>query len=274
MRRGCSTSVFPDVPGHVEYRCLMRQCQRCGSLLSVHGSDCPTCGDPEHAPEAAEFFAHEDMETALNETGDLTSEAGEAMIVAARFSNSAEAGYFVEELYHEENIEAKLSMRDHFDALTGRWKQDFVLLVEETQLERALLFLNASTAGAEEPESTTDEFTARSPLSETEFSSGVNWVPILLTTLAAGSVAYWGVKKVEKQPRPPVLKNDLGVREDDLWGALLDSERPWIQHFGHQGGIRLLRVAPDGSAVIQEDRDGDGQFERKLHFRREGAARK
>ncbi len=97
----------------------------------------------------------------------------------------------------------------------------------------------------------------------------MNWVPILLTTLAAGSVAYWGVKKIEENPRPPVLRNEQGQKVGDIWDVLMGTDGPWIQHVGQDGdGIRLLRLRPDGTAILQEDRDGDGRFEREFHLQR------
>lgn len=233
----------------------MNKCKHCGSLLSVHGPACPSCGREDQQTEVS---------NSPNAEVELQDSLGQKMVAVARFSNAAEAGYFAAELQHAEQIETKLSEDSQFDAVTGGWRQNYLLFVAEDHSELASQFLYHTESETDEPNYVQEEF----PDVHVSPAVGVNWVPIILTTLAAGSVAYWGIKRVEQQPAPPVLKNDLGLHKDDLWKTLSTSDSPWVQHLNVDGGLRLLHVGRDGSAVIQEDRDGDGHFERKQHFHR------
>ncbi len=230
--------------------------------MSVHSRICPACGTEDYRDYTEGQISGQHDATGIDE---MTSHSGEKMAVLARFNNSAEAGYFTDELEQTEQIEARLTVQDHFEALTGRWRHDFVLLVPESQLELAALRLKSYSQDPSEADAEYDEL---HHLSGEMTPVGVNWVPILLTTLAAGSVAYWGVKKIEEKPRPPVLRNDHGEQVGDIWEVLSGSEGPWIQRFDGDGGIRLLKARADGTAILQEDRDGDGHFEREFRLHR------
>ena len=112
------------------------------------------------------------------------------------------------------------------------------------------------------------EIDALAPLPNNAAAIGLNWVPILLTTLAAGSMAYWGVKKIEERPRPPVLGNQHPHRGDDLWKTVVNADGPWFQQIGDGPGIRIMRSDANGRIVIQEDRDGDRQIDREYRLQR------
>jgi len=240
----------------------MRACQSCGCLMSVHSSDCPACGSAETDLERIE------IEPAVHR-GDAEQTLAveeENLVAVARFNNSAEAGYFADELEHTQQIASKLKIEEHFDALNGRWWHDYVLLVAADHASRAAEYLTeevtetADEAWRETPGESSDE--------EDVLKLTIHWAPILITTIAAGSVAYWGVKKVEQQPRPPALGMDHRDRADHVWGVIAESENPWVQRIGHGPGVRVLTPQPGGEILLQEDADGDGRFERRVRLRR------
>ncbi|QDU47389.1 hypothetical protein Mal52_59190 [Symmachiella dynata] len=238
----------------------MRQCHSCGHLLSVHSPVCVSCHAPvtTHDAETAPSDLESHEETRNTSTGNL--------VAVARFSNSAEAGYFADDLEHSAQIESRLIIQEQFDALTGRWRHDYVLQVDESQAENATAYLNARVSDSPE-----DEYERIDPLTalpSTMPATGLNWIPILLTTLAAGSMAYWGVKKIEERPQPPALGNQHPQRVDDLWKAVVNADGPWIQQIGNGPGIRVMRADANGRIVIQEDRDGDRQIDHEFRLRR------
>ncbi len=239
----------------------MRQCHSCGSLLSVHSPVCLSCGASESVVRDAEG-----IQIAVDDSQPLASNFSGKLVPVARFCNSAEAGYFADDLEHSAQIDAKLTVQEHFDALTGRWRHDYVLLVDESQAQRAAAHMSSQVDESAEDDHGIDPL---EPLPDNMPALGLNWVPILLTTLAAGSIAYWGVKKVEERPRPPVLgDNHLPQRGDDLWTTVVNADGPWFQQIGDGPGMRVMRAEAAGRIIIQEDHDGDRKIDREYRLRR------
>lgn len=233
----------------------MRQCLQCGGWC--HGElSCSRCG---------EQIVRIPSETTGNDEAE-----SDAWAVIARFANAAEAGYFADELDYALGIEPRLDCRDDFDAVHHHWRSRFVLSVPERHAERARAVLTCLLDGAV-PESTVrDEclesavpFTHRrlDPRRETTRTTGahVKWAPLFLT-LAAGSLAFWHGKKPPAQRLPLAPQDALRIQFGDAPGL---RDAPWVQSV--DGGLRreLHFPAHDGEAVLREDHDGDGVFERE-----------
>ena len=89
----------------------------------------------------------------------------------------------------------------------------------------------------------------------------------IVLTLAAGSAAIWGVRKLNEAPKPggPVPVNG---REGQLWNTLRLPNSGWALSHDEIPGRRQLRIdARRGLMVIQEDADADGVYESELHLR-------
>lgn len=254
-------------------------------------SDCPTCGRPqpsgyENCPDCRRAGHHPrradrprvDLEESSEVAGpdecvaeppaglaaeDSQPESSElpARVPIARFQNGAEVGFFADELTRETGIEVEVLAREKFDAVHAVWSIDYLLLVERAQAERAARALQAlveSTGGemGDEPEST-----ARA----SDIPGGV-WVPLILT-LAAGSIACFGIERGDHRPRAPALVVGDARRSPELRQLMGAARGNWVQPLDGGPGIRQLTLDPDrGTAVLREDEDGDGQFEREQSF--------
>jgi hypothetical protein len=190
--------------------------------------------------------------------------------VVARFGNAAEAGYFADELDYALGVEPRLDCRDDFDAVHHHWRSRFVLSVPVQHAEQAHKILACLLDGETPvPAHRDDDLTSAAPFhhprptmrSETSGSVGssVKWAPVLLT-LAAGSLVFWHGKKPPMQRQPPAPRDALRIQLGDAPGV---RDAPWVQTV--EGGLRreLHFPATDGEAVLREDRDGDGVFERE-----------
>jgi len=257
----------------------MPRCPHCGERVVGHSEFCPDCSgrlaetlfEETHSRTGTEFENSEDV-------------LEEAIVSVARFHNAAEAGYFSHELMLAEEIPSMVKIDEHVDALSGGWSTRFLLLVPERFREDATASLQrlVEQSNTEESfeEETTKTFRATSEEleqfgDEMEFDrdpaveSGVNWVPIVLT-LAAGSAAFWGVRKIQDRPQPHANAAPQGARQQDLWERLSGSPEPWIQQI--EGGRRTRRIQFETDrnvVIIREDSDGDGHFEREHRIRRE-----
>jgi hypothetical protein len=240
----------------------MPRCSHCGETLRRDETVCHTCSQ------------------AVN---DGTSLQESQLVSIARFRNAAEAGYFAHELHRESSIHAMVSMDENFDALSGYWSSTFVLSVPEDSAEFALHTLQQMMEHADPEDTPFDTEIERDQVapatsrdawmqetyddfaSPPEESSNVNWVPIVLT-LAAGSVAFWGVRAMEAQP-PQAGVAAAGDRDrPDVWNLLSQPKRPWVQQLDK--GRRELRFDPvRREGIISEDLDGDGQFESQFRVR-------
>ena len=254
---------------------------------------CPHCrerfvGHPEFCPHCSGRLTEVVFDEKIFRTG-TGFEIGEdvldeAIVSIARFHNAAEAGYFSHELMRSEEIPSMVKVDEHFDALSGRWATRFLLLVPERFAETAAAALQRLVEQSNSDEDIEEQ--ARETLGgtseemerldeEMEFDryatlgSGVNWVPIVLT-LAAGSAAFWGVRKLQDRPQPHANAAPVGARQSDLWERLSSSPEPWIQHVEGGERTRSIQFETDRNMVIiREDSDGDGHFEREHRIRRE-----
>lgn len=203
--------------------------------------DCPNCGRPQ------------------NRDDDICPADG-TRVPIARFQNGAEAGFFADELTRQTGIEAEVLAREKFDGLHAAWSIDYLLLVDRPESERAARALAAlvEATGDEAGEEESDK-------AHSELPSGV-WMPLILT-LAAGSIACFGIERVDHRPRPPALVVGDGRRPPELWQLMGAARGQWVQQLdGGPGTRQLILDANSGTAVLREDGDGDGRFEREQRF--------
>lgn len=231
-------------------------CPKCGCRLRHAAVNCPRCTS-DSAPFAETPAGFEAPEDADSSSADL------GRVSIARFQNGAEAGYFADELYRTTAIETEVMAREHFDAVHAAWSIDYLLLAsadQASQAAQALEELVTSSDNDLEPTCPSD--------SERNGLPGGMWMPLILT-LAAGSIACWGVERAEQRPRPPALVARDPRLPPDLWHLLGSTPGPWIQS-GEAGiGTRMLTVDHDRqTAILREDHDGDGTFDREWTFDR------
>ncbi|MBL8851754.1 MAG: hypothetical protein JNG89_18905 [Planctomycetaceae bacterium] len=194
--------------------------------------------------------------------------------VVARFANAAEAGYFANELDYVLGIEPRLDCRDDFDAAQHHWRSGYVLSVPESLAERARMELRDLLAGERGAASGRDDripasamavgFGRREVLPGSEKPvTAVKWGPLFLT-LAAGSLVIWHGKKpaVQRQPADP-----QDAPRISLYDAPGLRAAPWVQQSGDGVRRELDFNGPGPTAVLREDRDGDGAFEREYPIR-------
>lgn len=200
----------------------------------------------------------------------------------ARFRNAAEAGYFAHELKLRRDVPVTIQVEEDFDAVSGHWSTRFVLAVPSTAAEmsaRALQELVRQTEGEEHPSDFPagdfegerwhsahsqpfDPFTRQE---EFEYPQPVNWVPIVVT-LAAGSLAIWGVKKLWEPARPQAAP--ANAHRDVLWDMMRTPHgRQWVQQDAKGRRIRILEFHGN-EAILKEDSDGDQVFEHTWRVQR------
>lgn len=227
----------------------MRRCPACGRSVHQQSAFCDTCLvpiDPSPADDAA-----------------VADDYHGPMKAIARFRHVAEAGYFAYELREREGVPVRIAPDESFDAIDGIWSSAFVLMVPEASaahLAHRLDELVRATQGEDEPWT---ESPSRGEDWDVAPERGVNWVPIVLT-LTAGSIAFWMFRQVHDQPRAAAAQAAEKDRvPDELWDALGGSREPWVQRIERGPGTREVWIDRNRrSALIREDRDGDGNFER------------
>jgi hypothetical protein len=256
----------------------MPSCLRCGQPVDQLDEICTICREGENQPAPA------GSENAL--TSDPTG------ISVARFESMAEAGFFADQLVRSHKIPTTLSVDETFDAISGHWATRFVLNVPDDFSQKAAVLLERLVQDHEEDftdmtnavDDLPDELPSDS-LTEIEddfapawqegedgeaaLEHGMSWFPIMLT-LAAGGAAVWGLREWNGDHRvhPPAVPERQQVH--DLWDELGHDSSPWVQNSQESRAVRKLWIdESSGQAVLQEDRDGDGIFERETRLTRE-----
>lgn len=229
----------------------MPRCPDCGFLISVHQTHCPACSREGASDD-------ESCEAAADASAETPSNLGKRVAVA-RFQNGAEAGYFAEELAHETGIDVQIVAREQFNHM---WCTDYVLTVPEADAQTAAEVLRGLVQDTSDDETQLDD--AGALPAERLSLAGTMWISVMVT-LAAGSLAWWGMHRLDQRPRPPALVVRERRPPPDLYDFLKSSPSPWVQRDG--SGVRELQIDPaTRAATVREDRDGDGQFERRWEF--------
>jgi len=258
----------------------MPRCPTCRRLLSVHDDDCPYCRTaPAHSGGAGSGRSGPDAATCnpgtRAEPPDVELPADDDVaadfVPLARFQHSAEAGYFADELSRCAGIDADVQMREQFDALHASWSVAYLLSVPRVQAADAAAVLQElieQTADVAETDPGLPDDPAAAEGALTVRSVAL-WAPVLLT-LTAGSLAYWGIERADPAPRRvPALVDPDPRPPFDLWDVLTEAEGPWVQQIERRPGQRRLHVDPRRQViVVEEDRDGDGRYERRWEFDR------
>jgi hypothetical protein len=163
-------------------------------------------------------------------------------------------------LTRETGIEANVLIHERFDAVHAVWTVDYVLHVASQHAQDAAAALQSlvDATGDDAGEE------VRRP-SVSDLPAGV-WVPLILT-LAAGSIACFGIEHLDNRPRPPALVVGDGRKPPELWEILGATNGPWVQQLEGGPGVRRLTLNPDRrTAVLEEDHDGDGRVDREWEF--------
>jgi len=230
----------------------MSYCPHCGQPHAANAKLCPECFPDEEDGVA-------DDEAAAADPGD---DSQDRRVAIARFQNGAEAGYFADELTREAHLDTEVVARERFDAVHAAWSVDYILLVDRPHAERAARLLQSlveETGGATAEEEVTHESPA------TDLPGGI-WVPLILT-LAAGSIACFGIERLDQRPRPPALVVRDPREPPELWDILSATRGSWVQKLEGGPGVRELTLDPETrSARLKEDHDGDGRFDGEWEF--------
>lgn len=238
----------------------MKHCPHCGIRLEYHRESCPAC-DRSLAPDAAAHSRRFD--------GEANDEAAEPVVAIARFLNAAEAGFFAHTLLNAEEIPASLRAEDDFDAISGHWSVRYLLMVPERLAESAAAVLQSLVKRSE-----TEDFLVAGNSSNELTQYGVETVPVarfaenanriphdeagtikwgpVMLTLAAGSLALWGLRELQRPPRV----EPAGLKHGALWDDLSESSLPWEQRFP-DGRHRELRFDKERNRAVIREYDAD-----------------
>lgn len=201
----------------------------------------------------------------------------------ARFLNAAEAGYFAHELKLLGNVPVSIQVEEDYDAVSGHWSSRFVLAVPSVSAESSAMMLQELVRQTENEEFRSDipvpafegerlhsansqPFDPFPQDDDFESPQPLNWVPIVVT-LAAGSLAIWGVKKLWEPARPQAAAPAKAPR-DVLWDMMRTPHGGrWVQHDAQGRPIRILEFHGN-EAIFREDSDGDEIFEHTWRLQR------
>jgi len=238
----------------------MSVCPNCGRPHPLDYEVCPDCqGTREGDLSEPALDSVEPRDVAVDANGEPVGDP--ARVPIARFQNGAEVGFFADELTRETGIETEVLAREKFDAVHAVWSIDYLLLVDRGEAERgarALQALVESTGGEME-----DQPSERA--SACDIPGGV-WVPLILT-LAAGSIACFGIERADPRPRAPALVVGHARRSPEVWQFMGAARGNWVQPLAGGRGVRELVLDPEkGTVVLRDDEDGDGRFEREQRF--------
>eukprot|EP00913_Durusdinium_trenchii_P008935 g8401.t1 len=234
---------------------FMKHCPQCGIRLEYHRDSCPSCDWSLAVNPSARVHEVE------NEPADASDEP---VVAIARFLNAAEAGFFAHTLLNSEEIPASLRAEDDFDAVSGFWTARYLLMVPERMVDAATKALQSVVKRSEtedfldsagDPNELTHfgsesvnvtrfaEDPERYPADET---STIKWGPVMLT-LAAGSLALWGLRELQRPPRV-----EAGPKHGALWDDLSEPSKPWVQQLEGDRRRELHFDRQRNRAVIRE----------------------
>jgi hypothetical protein len=157
-----------------------------------------------------------------------------AWTAIARFLNAAEAGYFAYELKLSRNIPVKLGAEEELEPVSGHCSTSFVLSVPQVWAEKAAKTLQELVRETDSEDYIPERVSSaleyeRLPVSrsrpfepfydEDNFvePASIHWVPIVVT-LAAGSLAIWGIKTLWEPARPQAAP--INAPRNVLWEGM------------------------------------------------------
>lgn len=239
---------------------------------------CPNCHQWYEVSHSAGGCAHCAAGGAA--AAHSTRDEGEGPVPVARFRNWAEAGYF-EDLLHSHGIAAQLEPQEQYDAVGGHWGHQLMLSVAGADFDRARDLMqqeledNEDDAGTRAQRADPAVACVREPRDVAGSAIGPSategpplWKP-LAVVLVAGGLAYLGTHGLRwARPGPAAgLEGRPASRSSDLWRYLMRNDGVWQRELGPGAGrARMWQDGHSGTLHIEEDRDGDGLFERHLQF--------
>lgn len=244
----------------------MPGCPKCGYPLWFDDDECPDC-KPRRPDQRAIDRTGPQVSARSSTDGDALPEVDEQQIPIARFQSGAEAGYFCDELCRVSGYDVCVVTRERRDSIHSSWGIDFVLVASVAQARDAAAALKRLVDDSDDPDEACDVPADTAPERNRESTVG-RWVPLALT-LAAGSIACWGIEQVVARPqaRVPALVDRDPRLPPRLWHILGSSPGPWIQKSPNEQGVRELTFDPRRQVLLlREDGDGDGHFEREWRF--------
>ena len=203
---------------------------------------------------------------------DLPVENGQTWLPVARLADLAEAG-FMANLLADNGVPSRIRQYDDFSALDGGWASIYVLQVRDEDARKAVDSIQRELANApQEPleqGETTDEATdeaTETVEADTAEATPLAWHAVAWVLVAGGIVwaGYGGpggrVPARRAEERPTLLKAIERI------GVPLSSESP-------PGRPRYRLSFDDVTDQFQldEDRDGDGRYERRRRYHNRGA---
>jgi len=229
----------------------MDRCPQCDCRLRLADDLCPHCLDSSGLQARDTLLTEREVEAAAS--------LPDPLMAIARMANGAEAGYFADELSRATGVDVEVVARERFDGVHAVWSVDYVLMAPRDEAERVAQSLQELVDRSDDR----DEGSLENP-SRGELATGV-WAPLILT-LAAGSIACWGVERFDQRPRvrPPALVDRNPRQPADLWQVLGATPGIWVQKSPDGSLTRELALDPEHqTAVLREDRNGDGDYERE-----------
>lgn len=186
-------------------------------------------------------------------------EQDDSWTVVARMTKLAEAGFF-SHLLAEGDIESRVVQGDDFHAVEGRWESVYVIEVPTNQAELAAQKLDEELA-----QSSPEANRSSASLKEEDRPALVLFWPLILMIMATGMV-YWAAQGVGKDQRDHPAGGSL-------WQAIRQVNRPLLSPAIVGQPAYRLRFDPQKQVVfLDEDTDGDGQYDLHRAFPGQGAA--
>jgi hypothetical protein len=169
-----------------------------------------------------------------------------------------------------EALPVQLSLDEIFEE-HGYWRTGYLLKVPHSQAHSAAEALQQLIDQTEADDWQAGETLHAVPVAEADFADGrsagpensIHWVPIVLT-LAAGSFVLWAARKAH-EPAQHAPARPVGREHFEFWRDVSRGSQPWVQRLDNGRGVRELWIDAD-AALLREDADGNGQFERQHRF--------
>lgn len=188
---------------------------------------------------------------------ELSTDDWTANVAIARLTNLAEIGFFADTL-EGDGIATNVVQHDEFSALDGSWHSIYILQVPRRDAAAATQRLKDELAALEGQQSWD---APEEDGSQRAAAAGSIWKPVVLVLVASGMAYFAGRSGFQQPPRFVPAKDSLSQALGETTVPLA-TERVAGRHW------RQLRYdEPTRSIVLEEDFDGDGQFDRLRQFR-------